>query len=60
MRLADDADVSRINWKNLAHRIRRQAEGLPPGVKRNAELDRALTCEALAYSKDLLLQTRTA
>jgi hypothetical protein len=58
MRLSDDIDVSTINWTNQAHLIRRHAEALPPGAKRNAELDRALACEAIAHSRDLLLQTR--
>jgi hypothetical protein len=58
MRLRDDVDVSTINWKNRAYLTRRYAEGLPPGAQRNAEIDRALACEALAHSRDLLLQAR--
>jgi hypothetical protein len=58
MRLRDDVDVSRINWTHQASVIRRYAEQLPPGARRNAELDRALACKALAHSADLLLQTR--
>jgi hypothetical protein len=56
--LRDDVDVSRINWTDQASAIRRYAEQLPPGVRRNAEIDRALACEALAHSADLLVQTR--
>jgi hypothetical protein len=40
MRLRDDVDVSRINWTNQAGVIRRYAEQLPPGARRNAEIDR--------------------
>jgi hypothetical protein len=58
MRLRDDVDVSTINWKNQAHLTRRHAEELPPGARRDAEIDRALACEALAHSGDVLLQTR--
>jgi hypothetical protein len=58
MRLRDDVDVSTINWKNQAHLTRRLAEELPPGARRDAEIDRALACEALAHSGDVLLQTR--
>jgi hypothetical protein len=56
-RLSDDVDFSTVNWTDQAHMTRRYAEGLPPGDRRNAELDRALACEALAHSGDLLLQT---
>jgi hypothetical protein len=58
MRLRDDDDVSTVDWKNLARLTRRHAEGLPPGERRDAELDRVMACEALAHSGDLLLQTR--
>jgi hypothetical protein len=58
LRLRDDVDFSTINWTDQALMTRRYAERLPPGDRRNAELDRALACEALAYSGDLLLQTR--
>jgi hypothetical protein len=58
MRLRDDVDVSRINWTNQASVIRRYAAQLPPGARQNAEIDRALACEALAHSADLLSQTR--
>jgi hypothetical protein len=58
MQLRDDVDVSTINWTEQAHLTRRHAEELPPGARRNAEMDRALACEALAHSGDLLLQTR--
>lgn len=56
MRLRDDVDLSTINWANQAYLTRHYAEGLPPGVKRNAELDRAMACEALAHSNNLLRQ----
>jgi hypothetical protein len=58
MRLRDDVDVFGIDWTNQASVIRRYAEQLPPGARRNAEIDRALACEALAHSADLLFQTR--
>jgi hypothetical protein len=58
MQLRDDVDTSTIDWTEQAHLTRRQAEKLPPGTKRDAEIDRALACEALAHSGDLLLQTR--
>jgi ABC-type branched-subunit amino acid transport system ATPase component len=58
MQLRDDVDVSTINWTEQAHLTRREAEKLPPGAKRQAEIDRALACEALAHSGDLLLQTQ--
>ena len=60
MLLRDDADVSLINWTNQAYLTRRYAESLPHGWRRNAEIDRALACEAIAHSRDLLLQTRAA
>jgi ABC-type branched-subunit amino acid transport system ATPase component len=56
MVLPDDIDVSTIDWANLASATRRDAEKLPPGPKRDAEIDRALACEALAHSAELLLQ----
>jgi len=58
MRLPDDVDVSTINWKHQAHLTRRHAQEIPPGARRDAEIDRALACEALAHSGDVLLQTR--
>lgn len=59
MRLRDGVDVSKIDWTNQAIVIcrDRDAEKLPPGARRNAEIDRTLACEALAHSADLLLQT---
>jgi hypothetical protein len=60
MRLRDDVDVSTINWTNQALLIRLYAEGLPPGARRNAELDRALACDAIAHSRDLLRQSLAA
>ncbi|HSQ20074.1 MAG TPA: hypothetical protein VLR92_06830 [Blastocatellia bacterium] len=59
MRLRDDADVSGIDWTNLASLTRRDAEKLPLGARRNAEIDRALAWEALAHSADVLLKTKT-
>jgi hypothetical protein len=60
MRLRDDVDVSTINWTDQAHLTRRYAERLPPGTRRNAEIDRALACEAIAHSRNLLLRSRVA
>ena len=57
LRLSDDVDISAVNWTDQAHMTRRNAEGFPPGDRRNAKLDRALACEGLAHSGDLLLQT---
>jgi hypothetical protein len=54
MRLRDDVDPSTINWAKQAYIARNYAEGLPPGARRNAELDRALACEAIAHSRNLL------
>jgi hypothetical protein len=54
MWLRDDVDLSTINWANQAFLVRSYAEGLPPGARRNAEIDRALACEALAHSRTLL------
>ena len=42
---------------HISEETRRHAETLPPGARRNAAIDRALACEALAHSGDLLLQT---
>jgi hypothetical protein len=58
MQLRDDIDVSTIDWAEQAHLTRHEAEKMPPGAKRQAEIDRALACEALAHSGDLLLQTQ--
>ena len=58
MVLRDDVDLSNVDWIDLARVSRRDAEKLPPGPRRDAEIDRALACEALAHSADLLLQTR--
>jgi hypothetical protein len=60
MRLSDDIDVATVDWEKQAHFARRHAEGLPYGSRRDAELDRALACEALAHSRDLLLRTKVA
>lgn len=58
LRLGDDIDTATINWSDQANIMRRYAEAFPPGARRNAEIDRALACEALAHSGDLLLQMR--
>jgi hypothetical protein len=60
MQLRDDVDFSTINWAEQANLTRRHAETMPPGIRRQAEIDRALACEALAHSADLLLQTPLA
>ena len=57
MHLRDDVDLSTINWSNQAFLTRRYADSLPPGPRRNAEINRALACEALAHSKQLLLRS---
>jgi hypothetical protein len=51
----DDVDVSTVNWANQAQLTRRYAESLPHGWRRNAAIDRALACEAIAHSRNLLL-----
>ena len=56
MLLRDDVDISSVNWANQAHMTRRYAESLPYGWRRSAEIDRALACEAIAHSRDLLLR----
>lgn len=45
MLLRDNVDLSTF--------MRQHDDSLPHGVKRNAELDRALACEALAHSRNL-------
>jgi hypothetical protein len=59
MLLRDEVDVSKINskinWAIQGHLTRRYAENLPHGWRRNAEIDRALACEAIAHSRYLLL-----
>jgi hypothetical protein len=57
LRFSEHVDFSTINWSDQASMTRRHAETLPPGARRNAAIDRALACEALAHSGDLLLQT---
>jgi hypothetical protein len=57
LRFSEHVDFSTINWSDQANMTRRHAETLPPGARRNAAIDRALACEALAHSGDLLLQT---
>jgi hypothetical protein len=58
MQFRDDVDVSTIDWTEQAQLTRRNAEKMPAGARRQAEIDRALACEALAHSGDLLLQTQ--
>jgi hypothetical protein len=59
VRLRDDIDTTQIDWKRDAIALRRHVEKLPPGARQDAEIDRALACEALAHSADLLLRTQT-
>ena len=54
MRLRDDVDVSTIDWTKQAYLTRRYAESLPPGPRRSIEIDRALACEAIAHSREIL------
>jgi hypothetical protein len=54
MRLRDDVGLSTIDWINQAYLTHRYAEGLPPGARRDAEINRALACEAIAHSSNLL------
>jgi hypothetical protein len=56
--LRDDDDFSKINWRDLAEATRQRAEAMLPGTKRNAEMDTALACEAMAHSADKLLRTQ--
>ena len=63
MRIRDDIDFSEVDWEKLATLTRRNAEQLVAGAKRDAEIDAALACEALAHSRDLRqrsLATQTA
>jgi hypothetical protein len=53
MRIRDDIDFSDIDWEELANVTRRNADRLEPGARRNAEIDAALACEALAHSRNL-------
>jgi hypothetical protein len=59
MRLGDDIDFSEVDLKKLADQIRRKADGLAPGPRRDAEIDSALACEALAHSRALRLRSLT-
>ena len=54
MRFRDDFDANAVNWQTLAARASRYAQALPPGVKRNTEMDYALACGAMAQSRELL------
>jgi hypothetical protein len=56
MRLSEDVDLSTINWTGQAYLAHRDAEALPTGARRNAEIDLALACEVLVQSRNLLLQ----
>jgi hypothetical protein len=42
MWLRDDADTTAIDWIDQASAMRRYAETMPPGARREAEFDRAL------------------
>jgi hypothetical protein len=53
MRIRDDIDFSKIDWEELATLTRRNAGRLKAGARRNAEIDAALACEALAHSRNL-------
>jgi hypothetical protein len=53
MRIRDDIDFSDIDWEELAALTRRNADRLEAGARRNAEIDAALACEALAHSRNL-------
>jgi hypothetical protein len=53
MRIRDNIDFSDIDWEELATLTRRNADQLEAGARRNAEIDAALACEALAHSRDL-------
>jgi hypothetical protein len=53
MRIRDDIDFSEVDWEKLATLTRRNASLLEAGAKRDAEIDAALACEALAHSRDL-------
>ena len=57
MRLDDDTDFSEVDLEKLAGLMRRNAEGLAPGARRDAEIDTALACEALAHSRALRLRS---
>jgi hypothetical protein len=53
MRIPDDIDFSEVDWETIATLTRRNADLLEAGAKRDAEIDAALACEALAHSRDL-------
>jgi hypothetical protein len=57
MRLDDGIDFSEVDWDTLAGLMRRKADGLAPGARRDAEIDTALACEALAHSRALRLRS---
>jgi hypothetical protein len=57
MRIGDDVDLSKVDLENLASLIRRDADGLAPGARRDAEIDVALAIEALAHSRNLRLRS---
>jgi hypothetical protein len=57
MRISDDVDLSKVDLENLAGLIRRDAEGLAPGSRRDAEINVALAMEALAHSRNLRLRS---
>jgi hypothetical protein len=45
--------------EQLASLMRRKADELAPGARRDAEIDTALACEALAHSRALRLRSLT-
>jgi hypothetical protein len=53
MRIPDDIDFAEVDWEMLATLTRRNADQLEAGARRDAEIDAALACEALAHSRDL-------
>jgi hypothetical protein len=57
MRLGDDIDFSEVDLEKLAGLMRRNADGLAPGAKRDAEIETALACEALAHSRALRMRS---
>jgi hypothetical protein len=57
MRLDDGIDFSEVDWDKLAGLMRRKADRLAPGARRDAGIDTALACEALAHSRALRLRS---
>jgi hypothetical protein len=57
MRIGDDIDLSQVDWEKFANEIWRDADALAPGARRDAQINIALACEALAHSRDLRLRS---